>query len=215
MPSKVALFTGTSATKQDKPMAPCDSDGMRLLLALHAFAVHWPALCNCEFVHSRHCGSAGQDMGDSLALSSQCGVLQARSQVQSTAGAVAPDSILAHLLREAVRTRGISSELSEPTHQHTAQMADGCQSSELIAEYLGKWSAADNGNSGRAHPSLLPKVGVAFPAAQPSFGSPAQGDQVQQMSVGQVGQAEGCSRPAVGLQKLAEKCCFQKLPARI
>ena len=154
-------------------------------------------------------------MCDSLAVSTQCGVLQARSQVQSTAGAVAPDSILAHLLREAVRTRGISNELSEPNHQHPAQVVHGCQSSELIAGSLGKWSAADHGNGGRAHPCLLPKVGLAFSAAQPSSGSPAQGNQVQQMSVGQVGQAEGCSSPAVGLQKLAEKCCFQKLPARI
>lgn len=215
----LALPTSTAATNQDYPMAPCDSDGkhgMRLSACSACFccslATPVQCLATCELGHSWRCGAAGLDTNNNMVLSSQYGMVQARNQAQSTAGAVASDSIIAYLLREAVRTRGNSDQLSEHNQQLAAQTADGCQSTEVTANSRGLWGVADKGNNCHGHSSLVPKVDLAISAAQPCFSSPAQVSQVQQMSAGQ---AECHSRPAMSLQALAEKCCVHKLSARV
>lgn len=143
-----------------------------------------------------------------MPLSTPCEMLQAKDQIESTAGALAPGSILAYLLREAVRARGRSGDLSEHKHQQTAQMADCGQSNEGTADSCGQCSAADNGNRARACSSLVPEDDLAISAAHPKLGSLAQASLVQQMSAGQAGY---CSSPVGGLQLLAEKCCLRKL----
>lgn len=215
MQSRMALPTSTVATNQDKPMVPCHSDEKHGV----AFSACSACCCCsrhpcviCQLGRSWYCCAAGNDFSNKLALSSRCGMVQARNQVQSTAAAVASDSIIAYLLREAVRTRGKSDQLSEHNQQQAAQTAAGCQSSEVTADSRSQCGVADIGNSGHATSSLVPMVDLGVSAAQPCFGSPAQSSQVQQMSAGQ---AECDSSPDMGLQALAETCCTHHLSARM